>query len=113
MSGWFEVLAWPPSLVNGGLLVLVSVLYGTQAKRKIRPYLLATQIGLIMIIAGTLITAFNSGDLFPSQLVKAFLGQTFGAFFGFAIIGWLIIQICFIIRFRNDQANIFTRNRRS
>jgi hypothetical protein len=113
LDEWLNLLGWPPSLLNGGLLLLLAVAYGTQAKRKLRPYLLAIQVGLIVTIASIIIDNVGAGKFLPSELLISFLTVRFGAFFGFAIIGWLIIRICFIIRFRNDQSNIFTRNRRS
>ena len=113
MVEWFDLLGWPPSLVSGGILLLVSIAYGTQAKRKLRPAMLSLQISLITILASTVIGNVSSGKFLPSELLYAFLSVNFGMFFSFAIIGWLIVQICFIIRFRNDQSNIFTRNRRS
>lgn len=92
---------------------MVSVLYGTQAKRKLRPYLLSVQVSLIVILISTIIGNVTDGNLLPTDFLKSLFGQTFGHFLGYMIISWLIIQICFIIRFRNDQSNIFTRNRRT
>ena len=112
MLGLLDLLGWPPSLLDSGILFVIAMLWGTQARRKIRPYLLAIQVGVVVTIVTALLDAITSGQLLPSGILSLILSQTLGQFTGFAIMGWLIIRICFIIRFRNDQSNIFTRNRR-
>jgi hypothetical protein len=111
MSEWLILLGWPPSLVSGGILILLSLAYAMQARLKLRPLLLALQVGFICLIANTLIASIFGGNLTPLSLVNALLTQTFGFLLGHTIISWLIIKLCFIIRSRNDQSNIFTRNR--
>lgn len=110
MSEWLNLLGWPPSLITGGLLIFLSLGYGTQARQKLRPILLAIQVAFLTLILSTLYYALNTG---PLGMLKAILAQSFGTFLGILIISWLIIKLCFIFRFRNGQANIFTRNRRS
>jgi len=106
-------MGWPPSFLSGGLVLLFSLAYGTQARIKRRPLLLAAQVGTLCLITHTIIESILAGNVWPNDLAKALLSQTFGTLFGMTIIGWLIIKFCFIIRFRNVQSNIFTRNRRS
>lgn len=108
MSNWLQLIGWPPSIITGGLLIFLSLGYGTQARKKLRPILLAVQVALIMFIVSALIEGANLG--IPGMLTTL-LSQTFGVFVTYLIIGWLIIKLCFIIRFRNEQTNIFTRNR--
>jgi len=107
-----ELVGWPPSLLMGGLVIVVSFIYGTQARHKTRPYLLATQIATICIIIDAIFGAFAMGDYWPTAIITALLSQTLGIFLGYMIIGWIIVRICFTIRFRNAPARIFTRNRR-
>ena len=110
MSDWLNLIGWPPSIITGGLLIFLALGYGTQARVKLRPLLLAIQVALITLLLSALIEAFTLG---LSAILNAVLSQTLGTFLGFLIIGWLIIKLCFIIRLRNGQTNIFTRNRRS
>lgn len=110
MSDWLYLIGWPPSIITGGLLIFLSLGYGTQARRKLRPMLLAIQVALLTLILSTLYSALNTG---PFGMLKALLAQSFGTFLGVLIISWLIIKLFFIIRSRNEQTNIFTRNRRS
>jgi hypothetical protein len=72
--------------------------------------LLATQVAMLTLILSTLYDALNGG---PLAILTALLSQSFGSFLGLLTISWLIIKLCFIIRLRNGQTNIFTRNRRS
>jgi len=108
-----ELMGWPPSVIKGGLVFVFSLAYGVQARIKLRPLLLAAQVGVICVISNALIESIMAGNIWPNDLIKTLLSQTFGSLFGLTIIGWLIIKFCFIIRFRNLQSNIFTRNRRS
>jgi hypothetical protein len=108
VSNWLQLIGWPPSIITGGLLIFLSLGYGTQARKKLRPILLAVQVALITFIVSALIEGANLG--IPGMLTTL-LSQTFGVFVTYLIIGWLIIKLCFIIRFRNEQTNIFTRNR--
>ena len=110
MSDWLHLIGWPPSIITGGLLIFLSLGFGTQARRKLRPILLAVQVALLTLIISTLYNALDTG---ASGMLKAILTQSFGMFLGVFTISWLIIKLCFIIRFRNGQTNIFTRNRRS
>ena len=109
MFDLLQLLGWPPSLLTGGLLILLSLVYGIQARIKLRPILLAVQVALIIIIFDAFI---NATDIWPADLAGALLTQTVGKLLGYFIISWLIIRVCFILRFRNSQSNIFTRNRR-
>lgn len=113
MFDLLELVGWPPSVLTGGLVLLFSLAYGTQARTKLRPMLLAAQVGIICLVSNALIESIMAEKIWPSDLIKALLSQTFGTLFGLTIIGWLIIRFCFIFRFRNAQTNIFTRNRRS
>tara|TARA_B100001113_G_scaffold184717_1_gene151410 strand:+ start:411 stop:743 length:333 start_codon:yes stop_codon:yes gene_type:complete len=110
VSDWLHLIGWPPSIITGGLLIFLSLGYGTQARRKLRPILLAMQVSVLTLILATLYNALNTG---PLGMLEALLAQSFGKFLGLLIISWLVIKLCFIIRFRNGQTNIFTRNRRS
>ena len=110
MSDWLHLIGWPPSIITGGLLIFLSLGYGTQARRKLRPILLAMQVSVLTLILAALYNALNTG---PLGMLEALLAQSFGKFLGLLIISWLVIKLCFIIRFRNGQTNIFTRNRRS
>lgn len=111
MSDWLILLGWPPSPISGGVLVLLSLAYGMQARLRLRPSLLALQVGFICLIGNTILLSIFDGNMMPFDLTNALLTQTFGYLLGYTIIGWLIIKLCFIIRSHNDQANIFTRNR--
>ena len=110
MSDWLHLIGWPPSIITGGLLFFLSLGFGTQARRKLRPILLAVQVALLTLIISTLYNALDTG---ASGMLKAILTLSFGMFLGVFTISWLIIKLCFIFRFRNGQTNIFTRNRRS
>ena len=109
MSDWLHLIGWPPSIITGGLLIFLSLGYGTQARKKLRPILLAVQVALITLIISTLMDGVQQG---VSAMASALLSKTVGTFLSYLIIGWLIIKLCFIIRLRNEQSNIFTRNRR-
>ena len=113
MFDLLELMGWPPSVLAGGMVLLFSLAYGMQARMKLRPLLLAAQVGIICLVANALIESIMAGLYWPGDLMKAFLSQTLGTLFGLCIIGWLIIKLCFIVRSRNEQSNIFTRNRRS
>ncbi len=109
MSDWLQLIGWPPSIVTGGLLVFLSLGYGTQARKKLRPILLAVQVAVITFLISALISGFQKGLL---GVTSALLSEPVGTLLGYFIIGWLIIKLCFIIRLRKGQTNIFTRNRR-
>ncbi len=109
MSDWLQLIGWPTSIVTGGLLVLLSLGYGTQARKKLRPILLAFQVAIITLVISALISGFQKGALGVSS---ALLSEPVGTLLGYFIVGWLIIKFCFIIRLRKGQANIFTRNRK-
>ena len=109
MSDWIQLIGWPPSIVTGGLLVFLSLGYGTQARKKLRPILLAVQVAVITFVISNLISGFQKGVL---GVTGALLSESVGTLLGYFIIGWLIIKLCFIIRLRKGQTNIFTRNRR-
>jgi hypothetical protein len=110
VSDWLQLIGWPPSIITGGLLIFLALGYGTQARKKLRPLLLAIQVALITLLVSALI---NGAKLGISGIASTLLSLTFGAFLSHLIISWLIIKLCFIIRFRNGQTKIFTRNRRS
>ena len=109
MSDWLQLIGWPTSIVTGGLLVLLSLGYGTQARKKLRPILLAVQVAVITFVISTLISGFKKGAL---GVTSVLLSEPVGTLLGYFIVGWLIIKICFIIRLRKGQTNIFTRNRK-
>ena len=111
MSDWIILLGWPPHPFSGGILVLLSLAYGMQARLRLRPSLLALQVGFICLIGNTILLSMFDGNMMPFDLINALLTQTFGYLLGYTIIGWLIIKLCFIIRSHYDQSNIFTRNR--
>jgi hypothetical protein len=110
VSDWLHLIGWPPSIITGGLLIFLSLGYGTQARQKLRPILLAVQVALLTLILSTVYNALHTG---ASGMLKALLTQSFGTFLGVFTISWLIIKLCFIITSRNGKTNIFTRNRRS
>ena len=70
MSDWLHLIGWPPSIITGGLLIFLSLGYGTQARQKLRPILLAVQVALLTLILSTLYNALHTG---ASGMLKALL----------------------------------------
>ena len=61
MSDWLHLIGWPPSIITGGLLIFLSLGYGTQARKKLRPILLAVQVALITLIISALMDGVQQG----------------------------------------------------
>ena len=99
--------------VQAGATIILAVLFALQAKKKMRPYLLAIQVALAAIIIGQFAATLSDDGFSPLLFFRNFMAMTFGSFFMHYLIAWLIIILVFFARFRNHNERIFTRNRDS
>ena len=111
MADWQSLLGLPPGPIGAGVLVLASLIWGMNAKKKQRPLLMAIQVSLLAVFLQHLFSALSAGIGFFSALAVNILGMTFGAYLLHVFVAWLIIRLAFLLRFRNDNSRIFTRNR--
>lgn len=111
MLGLVEQLGFPPHPLAGAIIVLCAVIWGLRSRKKNRPYLLAIQAALTAALVSTLVISLQSGNTDMASLLSAILRITFGHILMFWALCWLIISLILTIRRRNDNANIFTRNR--
>jgi len=111
MLGFVEQLGFPPSPIVGAVIIICAIIWGTQSRRKNRPYLLAMQAALVACMVSTLALALQGDSIGVAELLSEILRITFGYMLMHWALCWLIIALIFTIRGRNDNANIFTRNR--
>ncbi len=113
MSEVLAVFGFPPHPFGVALIVLCSLLWGFRSRFKNRPYLLALQAAIVAGLVAQLAIALQAGSISPTHLIMDIAKLSVGQLIMFWFFCWLIIKLIFIIRGRNDSANIFTRNRNS
>ena len=111
MLGFAEHLGFPPPPIAAAIVVVCAVIWGLQSRRKRRAHLLALQVSLVSCLLSTLAMILQGDVVGISEVIAAILRITFGQILTFWGMSWLIISLIFVIRSRNDSANIFTRNR--
>ena len=99
--------------VQAGALLVIAVLFAIQAKRKMRPYLLAIQVALAAVIIGQFAETLSTVGFSPIGFFDNFTAITFGTFLAYYLAAWVLIHLVFFVRFRNHNERIFTRNRDS
>lgn len=111
MLGLLELLGFPPHPFAVAAIGLCALFWGLRSRRKNRPYLLAVQAALVSCLISTLGLSFQAGGSGLSGLGETVLRITLGQMIMYWTLSWIIISLVFTIRGRNDNANIFTRNR--
>lgn len=113
MSEILIVFGFPPHPSGVALIVLCSLVWGFRSRFKNRPYLLGLQAAIVAGLVARLAIALQAGTFSPTRLLTDIAQLSIGQLVMFWFFCWLIIKLIFIIRGRNDSANIFTRNRNS
>lgn len=111
MSRMSSLLGYPFEPVQFGATIVLALIFGVQAKLKMRPYLLAVQAALAGILIGRFAATLVSDGLAPTAFITNFLSVTFGVMVSHFFVCWLLIILVFFLRFRSHNARIFTRNR--
>ena len=111
MLGVLDLFGFPPHPVGAAAILVCAVIWGLRGRLKNRPYLLALQAAVIAGLASRLALVVQSGTLSITGVISDIMSLTVGQFIMFWFFCWLIISLIFTIRKRNDNANIFTRNR--
>jgi uncharacterized membrane protein len=112
MSAWLSLFELPPHPVTGVVLVVVSLIWAIRSRRKRRPNLLAAQVALLASAISQVALTFGQGDASLLSIIGALLQISLGQLFAFWVAALLIIRGVFVLRTRNDNAHIFTRNRK-
>ena len=112
MTPWFYLFAFPPDIASSVVLLICALVWGTRSRRKTRPYLLALQAALVALTLSQVGLHFWQNGATVFTILSGVLKTSFGQLVLFWAIAWVIIRTSFAIRGRNENANIFTRNRK-
>lgn len=111
MLGFLELFGFPPSPLGGVCLLVISLIWAINARRKLKPYWVALQVAIVSSITARVLTYVFQSDGDSVGFVAFVTSLTIGKIMMYWLISWLIVTMVFLIRARNDSANIFTRNR--
>ena len=112
MSPWLSLFEFPPHPVSGVVLFVCALIWAIRSRRKRHPNLLASQVAVLASAISQIALAFGQGDISLLSMLSAILQISLGQLFAFWVIALAIIRGVFAIRSRNDNAHIFTRNRK-
>tara|TARA_B110000971_G_scaffold220534_1_gene264376 strand:- start:410 stop:748 length:339 start_codon:yes stop_codon:yes gene_type:complete len=112
MSPWLSLFELPPHPASGVFLVVCALVWGTRSRRKTRPYLLAAQAAILALVLAQIGISLSQGDASLFNTVSAVLQVNVGHLVLLWASAWVIIRGVAAIRGRNNNANIFTRNRK-